>query len=200
MKINSIIPLAILGLTVTLVAFGFIDPKPDLDVKEYRNETFGYSFQYPTTCTFGPMPRDCKQNPPEERRQECLCFLDAEKADEVFLQAFLGDREEGLTLATFSIASYDSPAYSPPAGTELVSWLEGYFVEKYSDIPEGPNVEIGGLPAVELYSPGSPMAPSSREIYFIKDNRLVQVSMLDVENEVNMALYDLILSSFSWEE
>jgi hypothetical protein len=174
--------------------------KANVDVNEYKNEVFGYSFQYPTTCTFGPMPKYCKQSPPEERPQECLCFLDAENPKQVFMQAFLGDPERGLSLATFSISSYDSPMYSPLEGVELVSWLEENFPKGSVDLPEEPNAEIGGLPAVELYSSGSPMAPSTREIYFIKDGRLVQVSMLDVEIEENMALYDLILSSFSFDE
>lgn len=200
MKPRLVILTTLLGIAVLLAAFDFMQPKARVDVNEYVNEEFGYSFQYPSACTFGPMPKYCKQSPPEERPQECLCFLDAENPKQVFMQAFGGDLEGGLSLATFSISSYDSPMYSPPKGAELVSWLEENFPEGYVDLPEEPNAEIGGIQAVELYSPQSPMAPSYREIYFIKDSRLVQVSMLDVENEDNMALYDLILSSFSWVE
>ncbi|MCK5318894.1 MAG: hypothetical protein KAJ55_13350, partial [Anaerolineales bacterium] len=51
--------------------------------KTYSNDEHGYSFAYPSDCYFGPMPADCKQKPPEERRQECLCFLNGENPDEV---------------------------------------------------------------------------------------------------------------------
>lgn len=200
MKTRFALPVIILCIAATLVACGSKGSKAKVDVNEYKNEVFGYSFQYPSTCTFGPMPTDCKQSPPEERSQECLCFLDAENPKQVFMQAFLGDPEQGLSLATFSISSYDSPAYSVPEGVDLTSQLEEYFSEGYSELPGEPNAEIGGMPAVELYSSQSPMAPSSREIYFIKGDRLVQVSMLDVEIEDNMALYDLILSSFAFDE
>lgn len=200
MKTRFSLPVIILCIAATLVACGSKGSKAKVDVNEYKNEVFGYSFHYPSTCTFGPMPTDCKQSPPEERPQECLCFLDAENPKQVFMQAFLGDPEQGLSLATFSISSYDSPAYSVPEGVDLTSQLEEYFSEGYSELPGEPNAEIGGMPAVELYSSQSPMAPSSREIYFIKGDRLVQVSMLDVEIEDNMALYDLILSSFAFDE
>jgi hypothetical protein len=200
MKTRFVVPVIILGIAATLVAFGSMRSKASVDVNEYKNEVFGYSFQYPSACTFGPMPKYCKQSPPEERPQECLCFLDAENPKQVFMEAFLGDPEQGLSLATFSISSYDSPAYSIPEGVELVSQLKEYFSEMYGDIPDEPNAEIGGLPAVELYYSGSPMGTSSREIYFIKDGRLVQISMLTVEVKENLALYELILSSFSFDE
>ena len=79
-----------------------IPPTPDVteDWPVYENEAFGYSFKYPSECFFGPMPADCKQSPPEERAPECLCFLDAEDPWEVYLQAFVGDPDEGIKLST----------------------------------------------------------------------------------------------------
>jgi hypothetical protein len=82
---------------------------------------------------------------------------------------------------------------------ELALWLQENYAERYNDIPDEPNTEIGGIPAIEIYSPGSSMAPSLREIYFIKDNRLFQISMLYVKEENNKGLYDLILSSISFD-
>jgi len=200
MKTRFAIPVIILCIATTLVACGSMGSKANVDLKEYKNEVFGYSFQYPATCTFGPMPKGCKGSPPEERPQECLCFLDTENPRQVFMQAFLGAPEQGLSLATFSISSYDSPAYSIPEGVELASQLKEYFSEFYDDIPDEPNAEISGLPAMELHYSGSPMGTSSREIYFIKNGRLVQISMLGVEVEENLALYEQILSSFSFDE
>jgi len=200
MKTRFVFSFIVLCIAASLVAFGCMQPKVNVDMSEYKNEKFGYSLQYPSACTFGPMPRGCKQNPPEERPQECLCFINAEEANRVFLQSYQGDIEQGFTLAEFSIASYETSFFNPPPGVELVSWLQENFAERYNDIPDEPNTEIGGIPAVAIYSPQSPMAPSLREIYFMKDNRLFQVSMLYVENEDNQALYDQLLSTFSWDK
>ena len=52
----------------------------------YENEKHGYSFRYPTDCFHGPMPSDCKQKPPEERRPGCLCFLKGEDPDRVSME------------------------------------------------------------------------------------------------------------------
>jgi hypothetical protein len=173
--------------------------KATVDVSEYKNEVFGYSLQYPSTCTFGPMPKYCKQSPPEERPQECLCHLNAEDPNRVTMQSFQGDIEQGLTFAEFSISSYETSYFTPPPSMELALWLQENYAERYNDIPDEPNTEIGGIPAIEIYSPGSSMAPSLREIYFIRENRLFTVSMIYVEEESNKALYDLILSSISFD-
>ncbi len=70
----------------------------------------------------------------------------------------------------------------------------------FDDIPDETNMEIDGIPAVRIYSPQSPMAPSYEEIYFIKDNILLRINMLDVDNEDNREFYDFVLQSFSFEE
>ena len=150
------------------------------DWNTYSNDEHGYSFMYPHDCFYGPMPSDCKQKPPEERRQECLCFLNGENPDEVFLQAFLGERDQ-LTGAAFSVSHYDTPVYPPPPDTELTSWMKEGFSEMVEEIPNEPNIEISGIPAVRLHSPQSPMAPSFDEIYFIHNDVLFRINMLDVK-------------------
>ena len=171
------------------------------DWEVFNNEVYGYSFNYPADCFFGPMPSDCKSKPPEERPPECLCFLNAENPNEVFLQAFLGGGDQ-LTLAGFTVAHYDSPMFNPPPGSELASWLKESLSETdmYEEIPDEANMEIGSTPAVRIYSPGSPMAPSMEEIYYLKDDRLFRINMLDVDIEINRDLYDQILSTFALEE
>jgi hypothetical protein len=42
------------------------------------------------------------------------------------------------------------------------------------------------------------MAPSQEEIFFIKEDKLFRIYMIDVENENNRKLYDQMLSSFSF--
>ena len=157
--------------------------------KTYTSE-HGYSLRYPPDCTFGPMPGHCKEKPPEERPPECLCFLNAEDPDRVHLQAFTGEKED-LKGAAFAV---DRTVFRPPPGTELIEYVR----EKYphfEEIPNEPNAKVGGIPAVRLYTPRSPMAPSCEEIFFIKDDKFFRILMLDVDEEVNRELYDGISSS-----
>jgi len=161
----------------------------------YSNERYGYSFQYPAGCFFGQMPVTCKENPPEDRPPECLCFLDAENPDQVIMQAFIGE-QENLTLAQFRVSHFDSPQFNPPPGTDLIEWLGEILVGMDSDLPDEPNLSIDGIPAVKIYSPGSPQAPSFDEIYLIRDGKLLQIQMLDVDNQENSDLYDQLFSTF----
>ncbi len=52
----------------------------------YINQKYGYKLNYPPDCTFGALPANCKEKQPEERPQECLCFINGENPDEAFLQ------------------------------------------------------------------------------------------------------------------
>lgn len=165
----------------------------------YENEKHGYSFMYPSDCYYGPMPSDCKQKPPEERLPECLCFLNGENPDQVSMEKLIVG-EDVVTGAVFNIHHYDTPMYNPPPGTELTSWLKEALSGLSEDIPNEPNMEISGIPAVRIYSPQSPMAPSYEEIYYIKNDMLFRINMLNVEDEDNKALYDQMLSTFRFEE
>ena len=164
----------------------------------YSNEKYGYSFDYPTDCTFGPMPRDCKSKPPAERPQECLCFLDSQNPDRVFMQSFLGERDN-LSLAEISISHPDSPTFNPPEGTELIDWLKSEFSQMHADIPTEPNYEIDGVPMVRIYTPSSPMALSTENIYFLLDGKLIHIQLLDVDTTDNLELYEQLLASFQIE-
>lgn len=167
--------------------------------KAYRNEKYGYFFKYPPDCFYGPMPVYCKEKPPEERPPECLCFLNSEDPDRVFLQAFTGEKDS-LTLADFSVSHYETSWYNPPPDTDLIKWLKEKFSDLHEDIPDKPNMEIDGIPAVKIYTPSSPMAFSGEGIYFIRNDMLFMVSMLDVDSESNKELYNQILSTFKFVE
>ena len=167
-----------------------IPPKDETaDWKIYTNERYGYSLRYPPDCTFGPMPKGCKQKPPEERASECLCFLNAEDPDRVFLQAFTGEKDD-LTLATFSVSRL---AHDPPPGADLIEYIRERI--HYEEIPNEPNAMVGGIPAVRFYAPRSPQAFSQEEIYFIKDDKPLKIYMIDVDDKNNRELYDRISSS-----
>jgi hypothetical protein len=157
------------------------------DWKTYTNEKHGYSLRYPSDCTFGPMPAGCKKSPPAERPAECLCFLNAEDPDRVFLQAFTGEKDD-LKGAAFSV---ERTVHDLPPGADLIEWI-GEEYPHYGKIPDEPNAKVGGIPAVRFYTPRSPMAPNYEEIYFIRDGGFFRIHMLDVDEETNRELYDRI--------
>jgi len=200
MKRRLLVLLTVLGILIPIGAIWVLKPKAAPNLNEYHNEEFGYTFQYPATCTFGPMPGECKQNPPEEMPEECLCFLNAEDPNRVFLQTFQRDRDQNLTLSSFTIAHNVSPVFNPPPQTELVSWIGANFSELYKDIPEKTNTEIDGIPAIAINVPPTQSAYSYQDILFIKENKLFLITMLNANNTRNKALYDQILSTFSWEK
>ena len=179
-----------------------LPPTPDLtaDWPEYVNTDLGYAFKYPSGCFFGPMGADCKQNPPEERPPECLCFLNAEDPYVVGMQSFLGDPAEGLTMVSFYVAYHDTPAYNPPAGEDWIKWLKESWSYLSEDMPDEANLTFGGLPAVRIYTPGGGGGSSADNIFVVKDGKLIQISMINVEVEEPREFYELILATFQFSE
>ena len=173
--------------------------EPTTEKNIYTNEKYGYTFMYPTDCYFGQMPRDCKEKPPEERRAECLCFLDSTNPDRIFLQAFLGDIDQ-LSLAQFVVSHSDSPVFNPPRGTDLASWINQNFSEMFEDIPDESNMDLNGIQAVRVIHPRSPQSPGFENIYYFHNDILFQIQLLSVDNADNVELYDQMLASFRLEE
>jgi len=168
------------------------------DWQVYTNEKYGYSLKYPTDCLYGPLPGYCKLKPPEERPRECLCYFNAEDPNNVSLGTFTGTKSD-LTGAFFDVFhSIYVDSYSPSPGTDLVSWVKENF--SYQDVPDEINMEIDGVPAVKVYTPFSGMAWSQEDIYFIKNDKLLKIQMLNVDDENNRALYNKILFTFKISE
>jgi hypothetical protein len=172
--------------------------EPTVDWNSYQNEKYGYTFSYPPDCFFGQMPRDCKEKPPEERRAECLCFLDSTNPDRVFMQAFLGEGDQ-LSLAQFIVSHPDSPVFNPPQGTDLVSWINKNF-SYFEDIPDESNMDLNGISAVRVNYPRSSQSPGFDSIYYFQNDILFEISLLSVDNEDNVELYDQMLSTFRLDE
>ena len=179
-----------------------IPPTPDLtaDWPEYINTDLGYSFKYPADCFLGPLGADCKQNPPEQRPPECLCFLNAEDPYAVMMQSFVGDPAEGLMLVTFSVASRDTPAYHPPEEGDWVPWLQETWSYLSDEMPGETNQTIGGFPAVQIYTPGGGGGASAENIFVVKNGKLIQISMVNVDTEAQLEFYQLVLSTFQFTE
>jgi len=166
--------------------------------RTFENQQYGYSFTYPPDCTYGPLPINCKSSPPEERPAECLCFLNSENPDRVLMQKYQSDGDQ-LVLAEFSIAHLSTPADNPPDETGLMDWLAENFPDKWEPA-QAENITIDGIPAVSLSSPASEMAPAVKEIYFMHNDGLFQISMLEPDVAVNSKLYEHILTSFHFEQ
>jgi hypothetical protein len=175
-------------------------PDPIAEWTEFNNTELGYSFMYPAECSFGPMGADCKQKPPEERSPECLCFLNAEDPNMVFMQNFLGDPEQGLTLVTFTVQHFDTLAYNPPEGEAWIPWLSNYWSHLSDELPGEPNLNLGGRPGVRIYIPGSPQSYAAENIFVLMKGKLVKIEMIDVDVEQHLEFYDNILASFKISE
>jgi hypothetical protein len=182
-----------------LINEGGAQAQPTNDWNTYQNKKYGYTFKYPTDCYFGQMPRDCKDKPPEERRAECLCFLDSTNPDRVFLQAFLGSGDK-LTLAQFIVSHYDSLVFNPPQGTDLVEWINRNFSDMFEDIPDEPNMDLNGIPAVRIVYPRSPQSPGFENIFVLNNDLLFEIGLLTVENKDDVELYNRMLSTFRFEK
>ena len=178
-----------------------LPPTPDLtsDWPEYINTDLGYSFKYPVGCFLGPLGVGCKQNPPEERPPECLCFLNAEDTYGVSMQSFVGDPAEGL-LVSFYVMYLDTEAFNPPEGEDWVKWLKESRSYLSEDMPDEANLTFGGLPAVRIYTPGGGGGSSADYIFVVKDGKLIEISMINVEVEEQREFYEQILATFKFSE
>lgn len=76
----------------------------------------------------------------------------------------------------------------------MIEYIKEKF-SSYGEIPNEPNAKVGGMPAVRLYVPPSPMAFSWQVIFFIKDGKLLEIRMHDVDEKANRELYDRISSA-----
>jgi len=200
--------MSLLLLCVLVISSGCVLGQPSSDETEksveageaadwqvYTNEEYGYSFKYPQECISGPIPEECKQLPPEERAEECWCFLNSE-GNNVMLEKFVGEKDN-LSLAVFFVQSPDTEAYNVEEGTDLVEWLKGNF-SYYENIPDEVNAQISGIDTVSIYSPQVPGVSSAQDFFFIKGDKLFHINMLNVDNEDNLELYNKILPTFEF--
>lgn len=57
---------------------------------------------------------------------------------------------------------------------------------------------LGGWPAVRIYSPGSPQANAAENIFVLKNGKLIQIMMIDVDVPELRERYETILSTFEF--
>ena len=155
------------------------------DWKTYANDKYKYSFKYPSEYNFGP----CTTKP-------CGPFVNEEEGgDYVLLQGDIS--EKGWP--NIEVAHYDTEFYNPPAGISLIEWLKEKSPYKES-IPNDVNFLIDETAAIKVHISASPQAYSSDEIYFIKDSKLFQITMLDMDSQEAQDFYNLFLSTFKFTD
>jgi hypothetical protein len=168
--------------------------------KTFSNDQYGYSFEVPAFCFEGPLPGECKQSPPEERAEECLCFVDGTNPDSVMFQN-ITIANEGFHMASISITSPDTPAYSPAEGADLVSFIQQEWSwMDLEELPDEPNLDLDGLPAISIAIAASQGGAAAQEIFFIKENKLFKITMINNLDERNMAFYEHFLESFEFSD
>ena len=171
---------------------------PNITWPVYKNSTYGYGFNYPPDCTYGPLPEDCKGAPPEEKPAACLCFINPENPDRVLMQTYHNNKHNQPVLAEFQVVNLTATADNPPNTTaQIKDWLVKTFPEFEAIGFE--DSKIDSVPAVSIASPASEMAPAIKEIYFIHNDQLFQIRMLNPDEELNSGLYESILTSFHFE-
>ena len=173
------------------------------DWKTYVNEKYQYSFKYPLECYLGPLPGWCKTILPEERPSECLCRLNETNEDYILLQGDIS----GKGWPHIEIHHHDTSLHNPPVGIDIITWLKEKSPYR-DDVPEEVNFEMGGIPAVKVHIPGVisdqsetvGQAYSVNVIYFLRDEKLFLIRMLDVDSEGGKEFYNLFLPTFRFLE
>lgn len=175
--------------------------------KTYINEKYGYSFKYPSECKYGSWSL-------EGRPAGQFCFLSVDNPDGVRLNTRYTVEKNRLASAAFSVChcsnSWDkepdspcSPAdfliHNPPPGTDIISWLKENFKEDgfNGNIPQKSNFEINGILAVKVLNEFPLDLPNER-IFFVKDDKLFDITLWYVDSESNRKLYNQILSTFKF--
>jgi hypothetical protein len=103
-------------------------------------------------------------------------------------------------MASISITSPDTPAYSPAEGADFVSFIQQEWSwMDLEELPAEPNLDLDGLPAISMAYVGSQGGASAQEIFFIKENKLFIITMATNPNK-KMAFYEHFLESFAFSD
>ena len=155
------------------------------DWKIYKNKKYGYSFRYDPTFT---LAINCKNS---------NCVSEEQGGDVVMLQGNLS--EVGWPMIT--ISHHPNEYYNPPTDIPASEWIMEKFPWIRDCSPPEENIYFkdkdGKMFGGEnIYFPRSPQAYSRREIYYMRNNKLFQIIMLDVDESQARQFYDTWLSTF----
>ncbi len=154
----------------------------------FTNQKYNYTFQF---------PRDCRVSNQIQLGRGGTQVI----KDNFVIMASVPDREKERGFGIHITVSHtDTEFFNPPAGTDLVSWLNQKAGDQYRNypIPHKPNLEIDGLPAVYI-DLDSPQSGHQADAYVLKDTQLFQINAIDVSTPEARAFFQEFLATFRFE-
>ena len=143
----------------------------DLGWQTYNNETFGYSFSYPTGAQI---------------------ITNDEPLKSIFLSG------TGMGSESWSIAHpADRTEYRPPEGTDLLQWLADHYLLGEQQLPDE---QIGGTTAIHFRHAASPQSYAFDQYYFAHASQLYQITIGHGSAEEDWELDNHFLQSFQFVE
>lgn len=103
---------------------------------------------------------------------------------------FSGPLVEGEHRPVLTVSHYDSDFYHPPAGTDVGQWIADNEIP-YDAIDT--EVEIAGLPTVQLRYEAGPGWGASDAYYFVREGQLFYILVLHTGGQEDWELYDKFL-------
>ncbi|MDO8513250.1 MAG: hypothetical protein Q7S37_02000 [bacterium] len=158
---------------------------PTASWKTYNNTKYSYGFKYPADYV---LTNNCKST---------SCLSEQQGGDSV---ALMGDLS-AKGWPNIEIAHYDTEFYNPPVGTDLMKWIPQYFPSYTAYMPKEwtymtrDDGHLVGI--IDLTVPKSPQAYSSRQIYYIWDNKLFSITMTDVDSAAAAEFYKNWFGTFN---
>jgi putative hemolysin len=139
--------------------------------KTYRNESLGYSFQYPADAQIGE----------DDNPLNSLSISGGGMGEEFWGISHPGDREE----------------FRPPAGVDLEQWLTDHYLVGEKRMPD---MQIAGTLAIHYRHERSPQSYADDRYFFAKDGQLYQVLIGHGGETENWELNNRFLKSIRFEE
>jgi hypothetical protein len=153
-----------------------LSPQPTVEIvdgwKTYRNETMGFSFQYPADATI------------QFDNNGYSIYVNGPMVDNntwpVFMIAYPNDREE----------------YRVPPGADLKQWMIDHNL--YVDQPQ-PDVNVAGTTAIHTRFSRSQQAYANDRYFFVHNGQLFSIGILHTGDKEDWNLYNRFLSSFQFD-
>jgi putative hemolysin len=150
-------------------------PQPTVDVidgwKTYRNDSLGYSFQYPADAVIGE----------DDNPLKSLSIYGGGMGDEFWSISHPADREE----------------FRPPQGVDLEQWLADHYLMGEKRMPD---TQIAGTLAIHFRHDRSPQSYTDDRYFFAKDGQLYQVLIGHGGETENWELNNQFLQSIHFED
>ena len=150
-------------------------PQPTAEIvdgwKTYRNESLGYSFQYPVDAVIGV----------DDNPLKSLSISGPGMGEEFWSISHPGDREE----------------FRPPQGVDLEQWLTDHYLVGEN---RQPDTQIAGALAIHYRHERSPQSYADDRYFFAKDGQLYMVLIGHGSETEDWELNNRFLQSIRFDE